>query len=56
MFCGNILAASGPAPNAGDGIDDGSGMENPFQVGDPDVVSPGPAPNAGDGINDGSGF
>lgn len=44
------------APNAGDGVSDGSGMDNPIQNGDPVVDSPGPAPNAGDGIPDGSGF
>jgi hypothetical protein len=56
IFCGNVLAGSGPAPNSGDGVSDHSGMDNPFQVGDPDVESPGPAPNSGDGVSDGSGF
>ena len=46
----------GPAPNSGDGIPDGSGMDNQFQNGDPGVESQGPAPNSGDGIPDGSGF
>ncbi|WP_455368494.1 hypothetical protein [[Eubacterium] cellulosolvens] len=46
----------GPAPNSGDGVPDGSGMDNQFQNGDPEVESPGPAPNSGDGIPDGSGF
>ena len=46
----------GPAPNSGDGIPDGSGMDNRFQNGDPEAESPGPAPNSGDGIPDGSGF
>jgi hypothetical protein len=47
----------GPAPNAGDGIPDGSGFDGPNG---PNAESPndskGPAPNAGDGIPDGSGF
>jgi hypothetical protein len=46
----------GPAPNSGDGIPDGSGMDNQFQNGDPEGESPGPAPNSGDCIPDGSGF
>ncbi|MFC2023954.1 hypothetical protein ACFLTJ_00005 [Chloroflexota bacterium] len=50
---------SGPAPNSGDGIPDGSGLEAPNGAnGDiaPDSESVGPAPNSGDGIPDGSGF
>ena len=39
-----------PAPNAGAGIQDGSGFDG--DVGD----GRGPAPNAGAGIQDGSGF
>lgn len=42
----------GPAPNSGDGVSDGSGMDG--QNGDPD--GHGPAPNSGDGIPDGSGM
>jgi len=45
----------GPAPNSGDGISDGSGMDDPHNA-DPGANSPGPAPNSGDGIPDGSGF
>jgi len=45
--------ATGPAPNAGDGISNGSGID-PEPVGPGET--PGPAPNAGDGIPDGSGF
>ena len=55
--------APGSAPNAGDGIPDGSGFkwddngdpvdpEFPFGSGD----APGPAPNSGDGIPDGPGW
>ncbi len=44
------IAGPGPAPNAGDGVSDGSGLEAPFGVG------LGGAPNSGDGIPDGSGF
>ncbi len=40
----------GPAPYSGDGISDGSGMDDWLNGG------PGPAPNAGDGVPDGSGF
>ena len=42
----------GPAPNSGDGIPDGSGMNDPNN--NPDAL--GPAPNSGDGIPDGSGM
>jgi hypothetical protein len=49
----------GPAPNAGDGIPDGSGFDGPNGA-NGDVGSGsgpvGPAPNSGDGIPDGSGF
>jgi hypothetical protein len=45
----------GPAPNAGDGVSDGSGFDNtPAPNGDADAF--GPAPNAGDGVSDGSGL
>jgi len=44
------IANNGPAPNSGDGISDGSGLEAPFGVG------PAEAPNSGGGISDGSGF
>ncbi len=51
--------AMGPAPNAGDGISDGSGLDAPNGA-NGDVGSGcgpiGPAPNSGDGIPDGSGF
>ena len=36
----------GPAPNSGDGIPDGSGMDHADQG----------APNSGDGVSDGSGW
>ncbi|WP_156153836.1 hypothetical protein [Methanosarcina sp. MTP4] len=51
----NAMAA---APNSGDGMPDGSGMDNPIHNGDPNPVIDfkGPAPNSGDGIPDGSGF
>jgi len=42
----------GPAPNSGDCIPDGSGMDDPAN--NPDAM--GPAPNSGDGIPDGSGM
>jgi len=47
------MVASGPAPNAGDGVSDGSGLA-PMPAGPGET--PGPAPNSGDGIPDGSGW
>lgn len=55
-FIGTVTAANsnGPAPNSGDGVSDGSGLEPPYgNTGSPGM---GPAPNSGDGIPDGSGF
>lgn len=55
LIASAVDAPAGPAPNAGDGISDGSGLEPP--AGDdanPDAF--GPAPNAGDGTSDGSGL
>ena len=49
----NDAGPAGPAPYAGDGEPDGSGLE-PVPFGDGEAT--GPAPNAGDGIPDGSGF
>ena len=50
-----VYGLDGPAPNAGDGVSDGSG----FTV-DPGANSGvdafGPAPNSGDGTSDGSGL
>jgi len=51
---GPIFAGSGPAPNSGDGISDGSGLDSPNGPGNDG--SPGPAPNSGDGVPDGSGM
>lgn len=57
-----LADSSGPlgdAPNAGDGISDGSGLDAPNGA-NGDVGSgegpEGPAPNSGDGDPDGSGF
>ena len=57
MLSGPALAGmqEGPAPNSGDGVPDGSGMDDPLN-GNPNANSPGPAPNSGDGVSDGSGF
>ena len=44
--------STGPAPNSGDCIPDGSGFETPNGPG----YGPGPAPNSGDGIPDGPGW
>ncbi len=54
----NSSGPMGPAPNAGDGISDGSGFEPPIIGGRVGYGSEpkGPAPNSGDGIPDGSGF
>jgi len=49
------LVVYAAAPNAGDGLPDGSGYDPlPGPVGGGDPL--GPAPNAGDGISDGSGL
>jgi hypothetical protein len=49
--CNTIASyCPGPAPNSGDGVSDGSGLNEPFGSG------PAGAPNSGDGIPDGSGF
>ena len=51
-----IGVASGPAPNSGDGVPDGSGLETQSAPQSDSGVAPGPAPNSGDGVPDGSGF
>ena len=51
---GPLMAGSGPAPNSGDGVSDGSGMD-----GGPNSSNgnaPGPEPISGDGDPDGSGM
>ncbi len=56
-IAGNALAGDGPAPNAGDGVSDGSGLD-PKPNGE-GVEGPGygaPAPNSGDGVSDGPGW
>jgi hypothetical protein len=55
LICGVASAtASGPAPNSGDGMPDGSGFDQPSH--NSDGKGMGPAPNSGDGVSDGSGF
>lgn len=55
-LCANTDPVStGPAPNSGDGVSDGSGFD-PDNWPNDNAPAPGPAPNAGDGIPDGSGF
>jgi len=44
---------AGPAPNSGDGVSDGSGLDNE-PLGTEDAK--GPAPNSGLCLSDGSGF
>ena len=45
---------AGPAPNSGDGVSDGSGMDG--HNGNDSDDGHGPAPNSGDGVSDGSGM
>jgi len=47
----------GPAPNSGDGVSDGSGLDSPNgpNAAGQGAGSVGPAPNSGDGVSDGSG-
>lgn len=53
---GNAIAVgSGPAPNSGDCIPDGSGFEKENGL-HGEGYGQGPAPNAGDGIPDGPGW
>jgi hypothetical protein len=47
---------TGPAPNSGDGVPDGSGMHATVGPNGSSDRAPGPAPNSGDGIPDGSGY
>ena len=53
----SMASSEGPAPNSGDGISDGSGLEpTPNGYG---VFGDGygePTPNSGDGVSDGSGW
>ena len=51
---GEYYGEDGPAPNAGDGIPDGSGFDHEDPIG-PDN-GPGPAPSSGDGDSDGPGW
>jgi len=58
MFNYSALAGRdghGPAPNSGDGVSDGSGMDG-HNGNDADSDGHGPAPNSGDGVSDGSGM
>ena len=59
-LAGNAMAdGMGPAPNAGDGIPDGSGFDSPNGPNGTEVQGDGhgePAPNSGDGIPDGPGW
>jgi len=56
VTAGTALAANGPAPQSGDGVPDGSGLDSPFGANVDGEVGVGPAPNSGDGVSDGSGF
>jgi len=56
-FAGGAMATGmGPAPNAGDGIPDGSGFDSPNGPNGTGDSGNGPAPNSGDGIPDGPGW
>ena len=50
ICAGPALSGDGPAPNSGDGISDGSGMDTQNGPNSDSGESPGPAPNSGDGI------
>lgn len=50
------FTVDGPAPNSGDGISDGSGMDRQNGPNSDTGEASGPAPNSGDGIPDGSGM
>ncbi|GAB6145839.1 hypothetical protein [Desulfocicer niacini] len=50
------ISANGPAPNSGDGISDGSGMDTQNGPNSDSGDAPGPAENSGDGVSDGSGM
>jgi len=54
--CAIASFQSGPAPNSGDGVPDGSGMDKQNKNGANNADSMGPAPNSGDGVPDGSGL
>lgn len=51
-----VAAGTGPAPNSGDGVSDGSGMDTQNGPQSDSGATPGPAPNSGDGVSDGSGW
>ena len=53
---GAAMSANGPAPNSGDGISDGSGMDTQNGPNSDSGDAPGPAENSGDGVSDGSGM
>ncbi len=56
-FAGSAMATGmGPAPNAGDGVPDGSGFDSPNGPNGTGDSGNGPAPNSGDGIPDGPGW
>lgn len=57
VFAGSAMATGmGPAPNAGDGVPDGSGFDSPNGPNGNGDSGNGPAPNSGDGIPDGPGW
>jgi len=65
IFAGISIASAknygnnNPAPNSGDGINDGSGYDSPNGPNGIDnsvYGNDGPAPNSGDGLSDGSGW
>lgn len=61
-YAGGAPVPPGPAPNAGNGVSDGSGFVSQVPAGPSgagartEPQSVGPAPNSGDGIPDASGF
>lgn len=59
VYAGAAAGPVGAAPNAGDGISDGSGLDprpGPNAPETSPATEPAPAPCSGDGIPDGGGF
>ena len=59
VYAGAAAGPVGPAPNSGDGVSDGSGLDprpGPNAPTTSPAPAPTPAPCSADGIADGSGF
>ena len=53
---GGSSGPAGPAPNSGDGVSDGSGLDSPNGPNGETDGETGPAPSSGDGESEGSEF